>query len=153
MSGDLARTLEDSTLLVSIRNPDQILDFDQFATRVRLLAPRLLAAHRVVVDLRMVPETQHPEMLSFGIYDLGHGALLVSSPIRPPAERLREWIGYPPDAHGAAESYHAGWRIVEDRLLEPLPYAQPKRVAFVVNAHAAAATRYSPARRGRGHRD
>jgi C-terminal processing protease CtpA/Prc len=131
---DLAHALDDSTLLVSVRDPDQILDLEQFATRVRVLAPRLLAAHRVVVDLRVIPEAQHPEMLSYGMYDLGLGALLISSPIRPPAERLREWIGYPPDAQGAAESYHAGWRIVEDRLLEPLPHAQQKRIAFVVNA-------------------
>jgi C-terminal processing protease CtpA/Prc len=134
MTGDLAQTLEDSTLLVSVRNPDQILDFDRFAARIRALRPRLLAAHRVVVDLRVVPESQHPDMLSYGVNDLGLGALFISSPLRPPAERLREWIGYPPDAPGAAESYNAGWRIVEDRLLQPLPAAQAKRVAFVVNA-------------------
>jgi C-terminal processing protease CtpA/Prc len=134
MTGDLAQTLEDSTVMVSIRNPDRIIDFEQFATQTRALGPRLLAAHRVVVDLRVSPESRHPEMLSYGMYDLGLGELLVSSRIRPPAERRREWIGYPPDAPGAAETYHAGWRIVEDRLLEPLPHAQPKRIAFVVNA-------------------
>jgi C-terminal processing protease CtpA/Prc len=91
-----------------------------------------LAAHRVVVDLRVVPEARFPELQSYGFDDMGLGALLVSSRLRPPAERVREWIGYPPDAAGAAEMYHAGWRIVEGRLLEPQPRAQRKRVAFVV---------------------
>jgi hypothetical protein len=134
VTGGIATTLDDSTLLVSIRNPDEVMDFEHFVAQIAALAPRLLAARQVVLDLRVVPEARSPEYLSYAFDEMGLGALLVSSRIRPPAERLREWIGYPPDAPGAAETYHASWRIVEGHLLEPMPHAQPKRIAFVVKA-------------------
>jgi C-terminal processing protease CtpA/Prc len=123
-----SKWLEDGVLAVYLRS-DEIRDFTNLRRVQQALAADLPKAKAVVVDVRaQAGESYQPESA------LGElNALLVSHPLRLPAQRYLLHSGYRGQTFQGSGGYFSGFLSLAADQLAPPAGASPKRVVFLVN--------------------
>ena len=120
--------VEDGVLAVYLRS-DSFRDYMEMRRVQQTLTAELPKAKAVVIDVRALPgETYQPEAV-LGEID----ALLVSRPLRLPAQRYLLHSGYRGQTFQGSGSYFSGFFNQQADQLEPPAGASPKRVVFLVN--------------------
>ena len=107
----------DSVLIVSLRNPADLDDFNRAIDRLTAIADTVRAARRVVFDLRGAGE----DAIAFDwvLEESRILSLFTASPVRAPEQRGRLHSGFVPEAGTSSGGYYSGFYTVDGATLMP----------------------------------
>jgi C-terminal processing protease CtpA/Prc len=120
----------DSVLVVSLRNPADLDDFNRAIDRLTAIADTVRTARRVVFDLRAVGEVE--EGFDWILEESGILSLFTTSPVRAPDQRGRLHSGFVPEDGSLSGGYYSGFYTVDGATLLPAEDTAAARSAVVL---------------------
>ena len=120
----------DSVLIVSLRNPTDLNDFNRAIERLTAITATVRAARRVIFDLRA---PSHEETaLEWVLGESGILSLFTTSPVRAPDQRGRLYSGFAPEDGSTSGGYYSGFYTVDGASLAPGDSTGAARTAVIL---------------------
>ena len=101
----------DSVLVISLRNPTDLEDFNRATERLTALADTIRVARRVVFDLRA--SVEQATALDWALARSGICSLFASTAIRAPDQRGRLHSGHAPEEGNSSGGYYSGYYTLD----------------------------------------
>ena len=121
----------DSVLVVSLRNPTDLDDFNRTIDRLTAIADTVRSARRVVFDLRAADD--EGTAIDWAMQESRILSLFTASPVRAPDQRGRLHSGFVPE-DGSSGGYYSGFYTVDGAALIPVDdTAAPRSAVILVN--------------------
>ena len=120
----------DSVLVVSLRNPTDLDDFNRAIDRLTAIADTIRAARRVVFDLRAPGE--EATGIDWVLERSGILSLFTASPVRAPDQRGRLRSGFVPEDGASSGGYYSGFYTVDGATLLPADSSAAARTAVIL---------------------
>ena len=120
----------DSVLIVSLRNPTDLNDFNRAIERLTALTDTVRAARRVIFDLRA--PSQEESDLEWLLGQSGILSLFTASPVRAPDQRGRLHSGFAPEDGSTSGGYYSGFYTVDGASLAPGDSVGTARTAVIL---------------------
>jgi C-terminal processing protease CtpA/Prc len=120
----------DSVLVVSLRNPTDLDDFNRVIERLTAIADTVRAARRVVFDLRSASEEE--TALDWELGRSGILSMFTTVPVRAPDQRGRLHSGFVPEDGSSSGGYYSGFYTVDGATLAPGDSTAPGRTAVIL---------------------
>jgi C-terminal processing protease CtpA/Prc len=127
--------LQDSILLLSIRDYRDLGDFNYGFTQVSSFIRQMPLSHGVIIDLRS-PESPGEFKGYLEYYFSGNERNFSTSELKFPGLRARFHDGFVPETGGTSGGYYSGFYTKEERTISPAPTAVDKPIVFLANEHA-----------------
>ena len=129
-----SRWARDSMLVVSLRNYQDLADFDRAIFRLKAIADTIRSSRRVVIDLRAVAGTEDAIDIDWLLGQSGIYQLFTASALRAPDQRGRLHSGFPPEDGTTSGGYYSGFYTVDGATIPPGDSSAGARSAvFLVN--------------------
>lgn len=120
----------DSVLIVSLRNPTDLNDFNRAIERLTAITDTVRAARRVIFDLRA--PSQEESDLEWLLGQSGILSLFTASPVRAPDQRGRLHSGFAPEDGSTSGGYYSGFYTVDGASLAPGDSVGTARTAVIL---------------------
>ena len=120
----------DSVLIVSLRNPTDLNDFNRAIERLTAITDTVRAARRVIFDLRA--PSQEESDLEWLLGQSGILSLFTASPVRAPDQRGRLHSGFAPEDGSSSGGYYSGFYTVDGASLAPGDSVGTARTAVIL---------------------
>ena len=122
--------VRDSVLIVSLRNPTDLNDFNRAIERLTAITDTVRAARRVIFDLRA--PSQEESDLEWVLGESGILSLFTASPVRAPDQRGRLHSGFAPEDGSTSGGYYSGFYTVDGGSLAPGDSVGTARTAVIL---------------------
>ena len=120
----------DSVLIVSLRNPRDLDDFNRTIERLTAITDTVRGARRVIFDLRA--PSQEETGLQWALDESGILSLFTASPVRAPDQRGRLHSGFAPEKGSTSGGYYSGFYTVDGASLAPGDSTGAARTAVIL---------------------